>query len=330
VPARTDTVAKLLIIKARLLKWILFAIWHQRCEYSREPPRERYVEPSLVVIGVNFRTAPDAVRERFWISDAGKPEALRSLLRSEGVDEAIVLATGNRTEFIVWASDAALAANSILRFLTREYELKLCEWSNFYRLLDEEALLHVFRVMAGLDSNGDNEPEIESEVHAAWRAAQAADSTGRYLDAVIQKAATVAERVRSEVNEGQPVTDESHGAVACRTAVRVSEEVIAAEAQEFRKRLLAQQVVPTIVALRTRLDEICRQELNQLGEEFGPFTEDQQQALSKLASHITQRIAGGLARELKELPEKTEQEMLASAVQRLFHLEMRAVAERKN
>lgn len=288
------------------------------------------MEPSLVVIGVNFRTAPAAVRERFWISDGGKPEALKSLLRSEGIDEAIVLATGNRTEFIVWASDAALAANSILRFLTREYELKLSEWSNFYRLLDEDALLHVFRVTAGVDSNNDDEPEIENEVHEAWRMAQAAGSTGRYLDAVVQKATQVSEHVRNVVNEAHSVADESHGAVACRTAVRVSEEVIATEAQEFRKKLLAQPVVPTIVALRTRLDEICRQELNQLGEEFGPFTEDQQQALSKLASHITQRIAGGLARELKELPEKTEQEMLASAVQRLFHLEMRAVAESKN
>jgi glutamyl-tRNA reductase len=288
------------------------------------------VEPSLVVIGVRFRTAPAAVRERFWISDSGKSEALRSLLRSEGIDEAIVLATGNRTEFIVWASDAALAANSILRFLTREYELKLSEWSNFYRLLDEDALLHVFRVTAGVDSNSDDEPEIENDIHEAWRTAQGTGSTGRYLDAVIQKATQVSEHVRNVVNEGHSVADESHGAVACRTAIRVSEEVIAAEAQEFRKKLLAQPVVPTIVALRTRLDEICRQELNQLGEEFGPFTEDQQQALSKLASHITQRIAGGLARELKELPEKTEQEMLASAVQRLFHLEMRAVAERKN
>jgi glutamyl-tRNA reductase len=288
------------------------------------------VEPSLVVIGVNFRTAPAAVRERFWIGDSGKPEALRSLLRSEGIDEAIVLATGNRTEFIVWASDAALAANSILRFLTREYELKLSEWSNFYRLLDEDALLHVFRVTAGVDSNSDDEPEIENDIHEAWRTAQAAGSTGRYLDAVIGKATQVSEHVRNVVDEGHSAADESHGAVACRTAIRVSEEVIAAEAQEFRKKLLAQPVVPTIVALRTRLDEICRQELNQLGEEFGPFTEDQQQALSKLASHITQRIAGELARELKELPEKTEQEMLASAVQRLFHLEMRAVAERKN
>jgi glutamyl-tRNA reductase len=288
------------------------------------------VEPSLVVIGVNFRTAPAAVRERFCMTGGQTPNALQSLLRSEGVEEAIVLATNTRTEFIVWASDAALAANSVLRFLTREYELKLCEWSNFYRLLDEEALLHVFRVTAGLDSSSDSEPEIDLQVMTAWQAAQAGGSTGRYLDAVMRKATDVSHRARSVVNLEMSQVGRGQGGDEYRTVVRQAEDIIAAEAQEFRKKLLAEQVVPTIVALRTRLDEICRQELAQLGEEFGPFTEDQQQALSKLAAHITQRIAGGLARELKDLPEKTEQEMLASAVQRLFHLEMRMVAERKH
>ena len=79
------------------------------------------MEPSLVVIGLNFRTAPVAVRERFWISESRRYDALHQLIRSEGIEEAIVLATCNRTEFIVWASDASEAANSVLRFLTREY-----------------------------------------------------------------------------------------------------------------------------------------------------------------------------------------------------------------
>jgi glutamyl-tRNA reductase len=85
-------------------------------------------------------------------------------------------------------------------------------------------------------------------------------------------------------------------------------------------------VAPTIVALRQRLDELCRQELEVLRQEFGPFTEDQDQALTALTMHITQRIAGSLARELKELPERTEQDMLTAAVGRLFHLEQPLLA----
>jgi AraC-like DNA-binding protein len=48
-----------------------------------------------------------------------------------------VLATCNRTEFLLWASDVTLAANSVMRLLGSEYGLKLCEWKHFYRLLDE-------------------------------------------------------------------------------------------------------------------------------------------------------------------------------------------------
>jgi glutamyl-tRNA reductase len=70
-----------------------------------------------------------------------------------------------------------------------------------------------------------------------------------------------------------------------------------------------------------RLDEICRQELESFKQEYGPFPKDEEQVLAAVASRITQKIAGSLARELKGLPEKTEQERMTAAVQRLFHLE---------
>ena len=155
-----------------------------------------------MVIGLNHRTAPVAVRERFWISESKRLEALVTLQRAEGIDEVMVLATCNRTEFVLWASDASLAANSILRYLSAEYGLKLCEWKHFYRLLDEAALLHIFRVASSLDSLVLGEPQIVSQVKAAWAQAQKANSTGRYLDAVLQKALTVSKRVRNETGIG--------------------------------------------------------------------------------------------------------------------------------
>jgi glutamyl-tRNA reductase len=98
-------------------------------------------------------------------------------------------------------------------------------------------------------------------------------------------------------------------------------KLIADEVAGFRRRMLAERVVPTIVALRQRLEELCHQEVEFLRREFGPFTEDQDQVLTTLAGHITQRIAGSLARELRELPDRTGQDMLTVAVHRLFHLE---------
>jgi len=109
---------------------------------------------------------------------------------------------------------------------------------------------------------------------------------------------------------------------ADRSAVAAeAEKVIAAEAQAFRGRLQAEAVVPTIVALRQRLDQICRQELDSFIEERGPFTREQDQSLHAITAQVIQKIASSLARELKELPEKEEQERMTAAVTRLFHLE---------
>ncbi|HEX6880469.1 MAG TPA: glutamyl-tRNA reductase, partial [Terriglobales bacterium] len=110
--------------------------------------------------------------------------------------------------------------------------------------------------------------------------------------------------------------------VSSRVVAETAERVLLQELQGFRSRLLTENVVPTIVALRHRLEEICGQELSSLEAQFGPFTEDQQHALHSLASHITQRIAGSMARELKQMPEQSQQQQLTEAVQRLFHLEL--------
>jgi glutamyl-tRNA reductase len=99
------------------------------------------------------------------------------------------------------------------------------------------------------------------------------------------------------------------------------EKVVAAEVQAFRSRMLEQMVAPTAVALRLRLDEICRQELESFIVERGPFTREQDQLLHAITSQVIHKIAGSLARELKDLPEKEEQEQMTKAVARLFHLE---------
>ncbi|MBZ5628921.1 MAG: glutamyl-tRNA reductase [Acidobacteriia bacterium] len=421
------------------------------------------MEPCLMVIGVNYRTAPVAVRERFWISEPRRFEALVQLSRAQAIDEVAVLATCNRTEFILWTRDAATASGSVLNFLTREYGLKLCEWKHFYRKIDEQALTHVFRVASSLDSMIVGEPEIVAQVKAAWAVAQQVGTSGRFLDSVFQKALTVSKRVRNEtaisnaavsvpyaavqlakqifgslqdrkvlllgagkmsetaarylikngandvrvmnrtlehaqelatalngkafrleerlaqvreadvvisstscphviltrdemeqiverrdgaplllvdiavprdidpevrqvngvflydIDELEQVTKKNEG--ERKNAAAGAEKIVAEEARAFRGKLAAERVVPTIVALRGRLEEISRQEVEAFKQEAGPFTEEQVRTLETLAARITQRISGLLARELKEVPEKLEQDRMTEAVQRLFHLE---------
>ncbi len=425
------------------------------------------MEPSLMVVGLNYRTAPVGVRERFWISENRRYDALAHLSRAEGIAEVIVMATCNRTEFWLWATDVTLAANSVMRLLGSDYGLKLCEWKHFYRLLDEAALLHIFRVASSLDSMVMGEPQVISQVKEAWNQAQKVGATDRFLDAVVQKALTVSNRVRKETAIGRtPVSipnaavelarqifgtlenkkilligagevselsarellnrggnsvrvavvnrtfdnaadlaakvggiaipfeerwqhmveadiiisstscphiilsrDEAELIVSAASgrkhrplviadlamprnidpavrnvkgvflydlddlenvpdqnaaereaAAAEAQKILYAEAQGFRRKLTAEHVVPTIVAVRSRLDEICRQELETFRQENGPFSKDQDEMLNAVMSRMTQRIAGSLARELKELPEKVEQEKMTAALQRLFHL----------
>jgi glutamyl-tRNA reductase len=112
-----------------------------------------------------------------------------------------------------------------------------------------------------------------------------------------------------------------HNASEREAAAAEAHKILQIEAQGFRGKLMAERVVPTIVALRQRLDEICRQELDSFRQENGPFSKDQDEMLNAVMSRMTQRIAGSLARELKELPEKVEQEQMTTALRRLFHLQ---------
>jgi len=122
-----------------------------------------------------------------------------------------------------------------------------------------------------------------------------------------------------DLDDLENVTD--HNASEREAAAADAQKILQAEAQGFRGKLMAERVVPTIVALRLRLNEICRQELDSFREENGPFSKDQDEMLNAVMSRMTQRIAGSLARELKELPEKVEQEQMTTALRRLFHLQ---------
>src|SRR3954466_8772493 len=117
-----------------------------------------------MVIGVDQHTAPPSLRDRFLLSEKRRYEALRRLSMAEGIDEIVVLSADCRTEFLVWAGEPTLAANSVLQFLGSEYGLRLTEWHVFYRLLDNAALTHIFRLAAGIESLGTGQLEIAPQI----------------------------------------------------------------------------------------------------------------------------------------------------------------------
>ncbi len=171
------------------------------------------MDGTLTVIGLNHKSSPIAVRERFWLSSTRRLEALRKLAAAPGILEAVILVTCNRSEFILWTSDYGVARRSIFDYLTREFGLSAEEWASFYRLQGDEAVSHIFRVTASLDSLVVGEPHIVGQVKSAWQEAQQAGTTGRYLDTVFKKALTVSRRVRNSTAISESAVSVPYAAV---------------------------------------------------------------------------------------------------------------------
>ncbi len=156
-----------------------------------------------MVVGLNHRTAPLAMRERFFIAKDRRYEVLRQLKTAEGIEESVVLSTCCRTEFLLWASEPTLAANSLIHYLGAEHGLKLSEWEHFYRRLDDAALNHIFRVTCGLDCQRLCEADVSGCMRIAWEQARTVGASGRFLNALLEAAIGVSERVSDQTRSAK-------------------------------------------------------------------------------------------------------------------------------
>jgi len=141
----------------------------------------------LSLVGVSHHVAPVELRERVALS----PERAASFAR--GLGDAVCLSTCNRTELYL-ADDDGARALAVLEELAGEPLRSVA-----YRMHDEQAAVHLFRVSAGLDSLVPGESEILGQVRAAYHAA----APGPLLDRVFRQALQLGKRVRSETAIGE-------------------------------------------------------------------------------------------------------------------------------
>ena len=130
----------------------------------------------LIAIGLNHQTAPLALREKVALDANALPAALAELFALDGVEEAAVLSTCNRTE--VYAQVAEGREDLVGSWLARHHGMDGEALSAYlYRHTDGEAVRHLFRVATGLDSLVLGEPQILGQVKEAWQAARSAGSS---------------------------------------------------------------------------------------------------------------------------------------------------------
>lgn len=168
----------------------------------------------LVVSGINYHSAPIAIREQFCIPDSCIGHALEALKRFPHIKEATILSTCNRTEVYAVVDDVAAGLKEIDMFFASVQSVSDhgVLRPNF-RLLRDDVVLHLLRVAAGLDSMVLGEGQIMSQVKAAHQAALERRVAGPILDIVFKLALSNGKRVRSETNMGKRAVSVSSAAV---------------------------------------------------------------------------------------------------------------------
>ena len=163
----------------------------------------------LALVGTSHRLAPVEVRERVALGEREAAAVARELTAEGG--EAVCLSTCNRTELYLAAEDAAAAEARGSALLSRLASLSESELVPvLYRLRDEAAALHLFRVAAGLDSLVPGEGEILGQV----RKAAELGSTGPLLDRLFRQALHTGKKARSETAIGENPASVSSAAAA--------------------------------------------------------------------------------------------------------------------
>ena len=168
----------------------------------------------IVLVGLNHRTAPVEVRERVSFN-AEQTRRAAEELRARGIlEETLVLSTCNRSEvYGVPPESSHECAAGLSSFLSEFHSVRPDVLSvSLYHHYDQEAVRHLFRVAAGLDSMLLGEAEILGQVREAYRFAHEHGATGPVLNRLFQGALEVGKRVRAETELGtRPMSAASAG-----------------------------------------------------------------------------------------------------------------------
>jgi glutamyl-tRNA reductase len=166
---------------------------------------------SLKILGLNHNTAPVEIREQVAFSGDEVAAALLRLSEIDGVEEAVLLSTCNRTEFYIISGIEG--QQGLRNWLQTERGLGADFADSTFALSGNDALRHIFRVACGLDSMVLGEPQILGQLKDAYRDAQAAGTVGKDLSRLFQHTFAVAKKVRTDTEIGASPVSVAYAAV---------------------------------------------------------------------------------------------------------------------
>ncbi|MEH7300481.1 glutamyl-tRNA reductase [Neobacillus drentensis] len=168
----------------------------------------------ILVIGLNYKTAPVEIRERLTFNETELVDAIKKLNTKKSILENIILSTCNRTEIYAVVDQLHTGRYYIKEFLSEWFGMEQTEFSPFLFVNEDDgAVEHLFNVTCGLNSMVLGETQILGQVRTSFMLAQQEETTGTVFNHLLKQAITVAKRGHSETDIGANAVSVSYAAV---------------------------------------------------------------------------------------------------------------------
>ena len=168
----------------------------------------------IAVVGLSHKTAPVEVREKLSIPEPQTEGAIAHLLSYPSIEEVTVLSTCNRLEIYIVAQESEQGIREVIQFLSEHSKLPVTSLRpHLFMLLHQDAVMHLMRVSAGLDSLVLGEGQILAQVKTTHKIGQQYKGIKTVLNKLFKQAITAGKRVRSETSIGTGAVSISSAAV---------------------------------------------------------------------------------------------------------------------
>ncbi|MGJ7920526.1 glutamyl-tRNA reductase [Neobacillus sp. LXY-4] len=168
----------------------------------------------IIVVGLNYKTAPVEIRERLTFNEANIKDAMHTLRSKKSILENVIISTCNRTEIYAVVDQLHTGRYYIKEFLSEWFHIEQEEFTPFLFIYEQDgAVEHLFKVACGLNSMVLGETQILGQVRSSFLLAQQENATGTVFNQLFKQAVTLAKRGHSETDIGANAVSVSYAAV---------------------------------------------------------------------------------------------------------------------
>lgn len=167
-----------------------------------------------IVVGVNYRTAPVEIREKFAFSEAELPEAMQTLQQQKSILENVILSTCNRTEIFAVVDQLHTGRYYVKRFISDWLDIPIDLLTEHLIIQEDDAMVeHLMRVTSGIESMILGETQILGQVRDSFLLAQELGTTGTMFNEMFKRAVAFAKKAHETTGIGENAVSVSYAAV---------------------------------------------------------------------------------------------------------------------